>query len=75
MVMDTMGLLLVVMVTSASVNDRPGGRRILRRFTETFTAISLVWADGGYANSIEATLVSWAERQARGTAGDCEAYR
>jgi transposase len=61
LVVDTMGLLLVVMVTSASVNDRPGGRRILRRLTETFTAISLVWADGGYANSIDATLVSWAK--------------
>ena len=61
LVVDTMGLLLVVMVTSASVNDRSGGRRILQRLTETFTAIALVWADGGYANSIDSTLLSWAK--------------
>lgn len=61
LVVDTMGLILVVMVTSASVNDRPGGRRILHRLVEAFTTIALVWADGGYANSIDSTLVSWAK--------------
>lgn len=61
LVVDTMGPILVVMVTSASVNDRPGGRRILQRLAETFTTITLVWADGGYANSIDSTLVSWAK--------------
>jgi transposase len=63
LVVDTMGLILVVMVTSASVNDRPGGRRILHRLAEAFTTIALVWADGGYANSIDSTLVSWAKSQ------------
>lgn len=61
LVVDTMGLLLVVMVTSASVNDRPGGRAILQRLAEAFTTITLVWADGGYANSIDSTLLSWAK--------------
>src|SRR6185312_75768 len=61
LVVDTMGLILVVMVTSASVNDRPRGRRILHRLVEAFTTIALVWADGGYANSIDSTLVSWAK--------------
>lgn len=63
LVVDTMGLLLVVMVTSASVNDRPGGRRILQRLTEAFTTIALVWADGGYANSVDSTLLNWAKEQ------------
>lgn len=61
LIVDTMGLILVVMVTSASVNDRPGGRRILQRLAQAFTTIALVWADGGYANSIDSTLVSWAK--------------
>ncbi|MCW2138825.1 Transposase [Actinoplanes cyaneus] len=60
LVVDTMGLILVVIVTSASVNDRPGGRRILQHLAQTFRAIALVWADGGYANSIDSTLLSWA---------------
>ncbi|MGC4852292.1 transposase, partial [Micromonospora sp. DT4] len=35
--------------------------RILHRLVEAFTTIALVWADGGYANSIDSTLVSWAK--------------
>jgi transposase len=60
-VVDTLGLILVVMVTSASVQDRPGGRAILQRLAAAFPSIALVWADGGYANKIDNTLVSWAK--------------
>ncbi|MFC7242662.1 IS5 family transposase [Catellatospora aurea] len=60
LVVDTMGLLLVVAVTSASVNDRPGGRMILARLAAAFTSVALVWADAGYANSRDATMVGWA---------------
>jgi transposase len=59
-IVDTLGLILVVMVTSASVQDRPGGRRLLERLAAQFRTISLIWADGGYANSIDSTLLSWA---------------
>ena len=55
-----MGLLLVVAVTSASVRDRAGGRLVLRRLAEGFRTVGLVWADGGYANSVDDTLISWA---------------
>lgn len=61
LIVDTMGLLLVVAVTSASVQDRPGGRRVLQRLADTFATIGLVWADGGYANSVDATLLTWAK--------------
>ena len=57
---DTMGLLLVVMVTSASVQDKAGGRLVLRKLADGFRAVGLVWADGGYANSIDSSLLSWA---------------
>ncbi|MER5363622.1 IS5 family transposase [Streptomyces sp. NPDC002785] len=59
-IVDTMGLLLVVAVTSASVQDRAGGRTVLAGLAAGFRTISLVWADGGYANSVDSTLLSWA---------------
>jgi transposase len=59
-VTDTLGLLLVVMVTSASVQDRHGGKAILERLAARFSSIALIWADAGYANQIDAGLVTWA---------------
>ena len=63
LVVDTLGLLLVVMVTSATVQDRPGGRTILQRLATRFPSIALVWADGGYANTIDSSLLSWAKEK------------
>ncbi|MBB5935576.1 transposase [Streptomyces zagrosensis] len=59
-IVDTMGLLLVVAVTSASVQDRAGGRIVLTRLAAGFRTVAWVWADGGYANSVDSTLLSWA---------------
>jgi transposase len=53
---DTLGLLLSVVVTAASVQDRDGAHRLLALLRERFSTITLVWADGGYAGR----LVSWA---------------
>jgi transposase len=53
---DTTGLLLVVLVTAASVQDRDGGRWLLWALTSCFPRVSLVWADSGYAGQ----LVDWA---------------
>lgn len=53
---DTLGLLLVVTVTAASVQDRDGAHRLLALLRERFSTVSLVWADGGYAGR----LVIWA---------------
>jgi transposase len=53
---DTMGLLLVVMVTAASVQDRDAARGLLWRLRASYRGIRLVWADGGYAGK----LVAWA---------------
>ncbi|MET8537805.1 IS5 family transposase [Streptomyces sp. NPDC005065] len=58
-VTDCLGLLLVVMVTAASVTDRDAARLLLPRLRTRFTKISLVWADGGYTGE----LVSWAKRK------------
>lgn len=58
LVVDTLGLLLVVIVTSASVQDRDAARLVLRELYRRFRdsmRIELVWADGGY----QGELVSW----------------
>jgi transposase len=59
-VTDTLGLLLAVMVTSASVQDRHGGKAILERLAARFTSVALIWADAGYANQVDTSLVTWA---------------
>jgi putative transposase len=54
---DTMGLLLVVMVTTASMQDRPAGRALLTLLRQAQRGIRHVWADGGYSG----TLLTWAK--------------
>jgi transposase len=51
-VVDTLGLLIVVMVTAASVQDRDGGRRVLDKARMAMPSIVRVWADGGYAGRL-----------------------
>jgi transposase len=65
LVVDTLGLLLVVMVTAASVQDRAGGRALLERLAARFPTVALIWADGGYANTVDAGLLTWARQQLR----------
>lgn len=49
---DTLGLLLVVLVTAASVQDRDAGRTLLERLAAGCRRVRLVWADGGYAGKL-----------------------
>jgi len=60
-VVDTLGLLMLVMVTTASVQDRDGGRLILAALAKAHPTVAHVWADGGYAGK----LVEWAKATAR----------
>lgn len=53
---DTLGLLLCVLVTTASVQDRDGAKPLLEQLRSACRRIRLVWADGGYAGK----LVDWA---------------
>ena len=46
-VTDTLGLLLVVVVTAASVQDRDGGRSVLKRLHQQLPGVRHLWADGG----------------------------
>ena len=54
---DTGGLLLAVLVTAASVQDRDAARPLLWNLRRTFPGVRLAWADGGYAGQ----LVTWAK--------------
>lgn len=49
-VVDTLGLLLLVLVTPASVQDKPGGKQLLTRLSQRLALprLQLLWADGGY---------------------------
>jgi putative transposase len=53
---DTLGLLLTVLVTAASVQDRDAARPLLWNLRKAFPSVKLAWADGGYAGK----LVTWA---------------
>lgn len=52
---DTTGLLLTVMATAASVQDRDAAKPLLARLARSCRRLQLVWADGGYAGK----LVTW----------------
>jgi putative transposase len=55
---DTLGLLLMVVVHSASIQDRDGAKLVFQRIKGWFLKLKIVWADGGYAGK----LVKWVSR-------------
>ena len=52
---DTLGLLLAVVVTSASVQDRDGARLLLRHLPGGCKKLRRIWVDGGYGGR----LIDW----------------
>lgn len=58
MLVDTLGLLLLVLVTSGAVQDRDGAKLVFERARLRFPRVKLVWADGGYAGQ----LVEWTRK-------------
>lgn len=55
MVVDTRGLILLVIVTPASMTDRDGAKEVLFRLRIMHPEIAIVWADSAYAGQ----LVTW----------------
>jgi putative transposase len=51
---DTLGLLLAVVVTAASVQDRDGARLLLTRLGGVGKKLRKLWVDGGYQGALEA---------------------
>ena len=55
--MEVNGLLLGVVVTAASIQDRDAAHRLLAARRGSLSTIGLVWADGGYLGR----LLIWAK--------------
>lgn len=53
---DTLGLILVVVVTAASVQERDGAKLIFNAFTGSCKKLRRIWVDGGYRG---AKLMGW----------------
>ncbi len=58
---DTLGLLLVVVVTGASVQDRDGARLLFARLSGSCKKLRKIWVDGGYRGG----LLDWVKEQLR----------
>jgi len=59
---DTLGLLLEVVVTAGSVQDRDGAKSLLEKISveeESIKRLELIWADGGYRGE----LIAWVEER------------
>jgi putative transposase len=52
---DTLGLILIVMVLTAAQQDRDGAREVLTAMRDRLPRLKKIWADGGYAGK----LVDW----------------
>jgi putative transposase len=58
---DTMGLLLVVVVTAASVQDRDGARLLFKQLPGGCKKLRKIWVDGSYRGE----LIAWAWNQCK----------
>lgn len=53
--MDALGLIIVLVVHAASIQDRTGAKAVFIGLLESFPRLRLIWADGGYCGK----LVGW----------------
>jgi putative transposase len=58
---DTLGLLLLVVVTAASVQDRDGAKLLLRQLRGAGKKLRRIWVDGAYRGE----LLNWAATHCR----------
>jgi putative transposase len=54
---DTLGLVLLVVVLTADIQDREGARLLLAKVKGLFPRLQKIWADGGYAGQ----LIDWVQ--------------
>ncbi len=63
LLVDTMGLVLLVVVHVASIQDRDGAQLLLAKAKSLCTRLQRIWADGGYADKligwVQQTCVGW----------------
>lgn len=61
LLVDTLGLVLAVVVTAASVQDREGARWLLRRLGGACKKLRLIWVDSNYRGQ----LLDWVAERLR----------
>jgi putative transposase len=62
LLVDTFGLLLVVLVTTACIPEREGARLLLGRLSGACKKLRLIWVDGGYRGP---DLANWVAQRCR----------
>lgn len=55
-IVDTLGLILAVVIQSASVQDRDGAVGVVEKLTESWKKIIKIFADGAYAGKLIARI-------------------
>ena len=55
LLVDTLGLVLIVVNLTANIQDRDGARTLLTKVKGQFPRLQKIWADGGYSG----TLIDW----------------
>jgi putative transposase len=48
-IVDTLGLIIALVVHPANIQDRDGGKLLIRQLGTRFRRLQLIFADGGYA--------------------------
>ncbi len=56
MIVDTLGLIIVLVVHAANIQDRDGGKLLIKKLGRQWRRLEIIWADGGYAGK----FVHWA---------------
>ena len=52
LLVDTLGLLLVLVVLAANVQDRDGAKQVVAQAEGRFPRLQIIWADGSYAGQV-----------------------
>jgi putative transposase len=56
---DTLGLILALIVHPANIQDRDGGKLLMKRLGRRFGRLKLIFADGGYAGRFVEWTAGW----------------
>lgn len=59
MLVDTLGLILALIVHPANIQDRDGGKLLMKRLGRRFGRLKLIFADGGYAGRFVDWTAGW----------------
>jgi len=60
---DVLGLVLLVVIHPANIQDRDGAKLVLEKVKGAFMRLRLIWADGGYAGQLLAWVLELRTRR------------